>query len=258
VDFKDYASMSEYVTMNRDEAGVVTLELHSPDGETLRWNGEVHEQLGALFAAVGADFDNQVVILTGRGDSFIGSIDFGGVSRVGPGSYSRILRAGRDLISGLLSIDVPMIAAVNGPARVHAELAVLCDIVIGSPDCLFQDGPHFPKGIVPGDGVHVIWPMILGPNRSRYFLLMGQEIHAQEALQTGIISEIVDTARLLDRAAEIAGILLEKPKRVRRYTRQLLTQPIKEQVQRDLLLGLGFEGLGALETWPGDEDVLPN
>jgi enoyl-CoA hydratase/carnithine racemase len=58
----------------------------------------------------------------------------------------------------------------------------LCDIVIASDTATFQDDPHFLNGIVPGDGVHIIWPLLLGPNRGRYFLLTGQKLSAQEAL----------------------------------------------------------------------------
>ena len=78
-----------------------------------------------------------------------------------------------------------MIAAVNGPALIHAELAVLCDIVIASENAEFQDAPHFPNGVVPGDGVHVVWPLVLGANRGRYFLLTGQKLRAKQALDSG-------------------------------------------------------------------------
>ena len=81
----------------------------------------------------------------------------------------------------MLDIEVPMIAAVNGPVTVHSELAVLCDVVLARTDTYFQDAPHFPGGLVPGDSMQVVWPMLLGPNRGRYFLLTGQEIHAEEA-----------------------------------------------------------------------------
>lgn len=52
-------------------------------------------------------------------------------------------------------------------------------LVIASDTATFQDAPHFPNGIVPGDGVHIVWPLLLGPNRGRYFLLTGQRLSAQ-------------------------------------------------------------------------------
>src|ERR1700752_1174112 len=104
----------------------------------------------------------------------------------------------------LLDIEVPVIAAVNGPALIHAEIAVLSDIVIASDNAEFQDAPHFPNGLVPGDGVHIVWPLVLGVNRGRYFLLTGQKLSAREAQTLGVVSEVVPRERLLNRAREIA------------------------------------------------------
>jgi enoyl-CoA hydratase/carnithine racemase len=79
---------------------------------------------------------------------------------------------------------------VNGPVNIHAELAVLSDIVLASENAAFQDAPHFPNGLVPADGVHVIWPYLLGRNRGRYFLLTGERLSAQEALRLGVVAEV--------------------------------------------------------------------
>jgi enoyl-CoA hydratase/carnithine racemase len=100
-----------------------------------------------------------------------------------------------------LNIEVPIIAAVDGPALIHAEIAVLCDIVLASENAAFQDAPHFPNAIVPGDSVHIVWPLLLGPNRGRYFVLTGQELSAQEAFDLGVI---LPQERLLPRAWELA------------------------------------------------------
>ena len=79
--------------------------------------------------------------------------------------WDHIYSDAKYLLMNHLNIEVPIIAAVNGPALIHAELAVLCDIVIAAEHAEFQDAPHFPNGIVPGDGVHIVWPLVLGPNR---------------------------------------------------------------------------------------------
>ena len=115
-----------------------------------------------------------------------------------PAKWNRIYTNGKRLLSALLDIEVPVVAAINGPASVHAELALLSDIVIASDDSYLQDAPHFRYGTVPGDGVQAIWPLLLGPNRGRFFLLTGQRISAIEAQQLGVVAEVHPRSELLD------------------------------------------------------------
>lgn len=134
-----------------------------------------------------------------------------------PATWDVIYREGRSLLNNLLAIEVPVIAAVNGPAFIHAELAVLADIVLASDTAIFADKAHGIAGVVPGDGVHTIWPMLLGPNRGRYFLLTGQEIGAQEALTLGIVGDVLAPERLLNRAWEHARSIAARPALAMRY-----------------------------------------
>jgi enoyl-CoA hydratase/carnithine racemase len=151
-----------------------------------------------------------------------------------------------------MDIEVPVIAAVNGPASVHAELAVLCDIVVASDDTYFQDSPHFRFGTVPGDGVHVIWPLLLGPNRGRYFLLTAQKLAADEALALGVVSEVVPRSELLERAWQLARQLCRQPDVTLRYTRIALAEHLRRAIRDGVSHGLALEGLAAFETWPDD------
>jgi enoyl-CoA hydratase/carnithine racemase len=127
---------------------------------------------------------------------------------------------------------------------------VLSDIVLASETALFQDAPHFMSGIVPGDGAHVVWPHVLGPNRGRYFLLMGQELDARTAMSLGVVNEVLAPDRLMARAMEVARYIAAMPPLTRRYTRVALTQRIKRLMHEGLGYGLAMEALAAVDKLP--------
>jgi len=127
---------------------------------------------------------------------------------------------------------------------------LLCDIVIASSDAVFQDSPHFVSGMVPGDGVQIIYNHLLGLNRGRYFLFTGQEISAARALELGLIGEVHSRGALIGRAQELARLVLKQPEHVRRGTRQVSIEPLRRLYSGYVEHGLGLEGLGAWGGWP--------
>ncbi len=253
--FESYATKYYHLRMERRD-GILQVTLHT-DGQTLRWGGGPHAELGAAFRDIGTDPDTKVIILTGTGAAFIEEVDSSNVdqrlpaTQMSPQVWDHIYWDAKQLLMNLLDIEVPMIAAVNGPVFIHAELAVLCDIVLAAEHAVFQDAPHFPSGLVPGDGVHVVWPLILGINRGRYFLLTGQKLSAQEALNLGVVSEVLPADRLLPRAWELAEQLVQQPPLTLRYARVVLTQRLKQLMLEHLGSGLALQGLAANDYWPG-------
>ena len=233
--------------LTRSKSGVLEVVLHTDDG-TLIFDGHTHEQFVELFHAVGSDPDNRVVILTGSGTAFMETISPEGFDFFTPQGYDKIYREGRKVLMNILDIEVPLIAAVNGPARLHSEYVLLADIVLATPSTVFQDKPHFEFGIVPGDGVHLLWQEAIGPIRGRYFILTRQELDAQTAKEWGAVNEIVAGDKLLPRAREIAEGLAKLPSLTTKYTRIALTQKLRRIIDEGVTLGLALEGISAAEV----------
>ena len=245
--FNAYKNAFPHVKLSRSQECVLEVVLHT-NGGTLIFNGHVHEEFVELFHQIGQDADNRAVILTGAGEAFIDHIDSEGFDFFTPRGYDKIYREGKKVLSNLLDIPVPVIAALNGATTVHSEYVLLADIVIATPDTVFQDKPHFDFGIVPGDGIHSLWPEVIGSIRGRTFVLTQQIIGAEEARTLGVVSEIVARDRLLDRAREIAGRIAKLPPLTASYTRVALTQRLRRLVDESVGYGLALEGISAADV----------
>lgn len=245
----DYENCYQTIAFQR-ENGVLQVTLHSRGGEALWGTSEqsLHNELGLACADIALDRENKVIILTGTGNTFIAGMD-SEEQATEPSlaqMWRRIYDEGIFLLDRLLAIPVPVIAAVNGPAFIHAELAVLSDIVLAADHAEFADLAHVPGGAVPGDGVHTVWPMLLGPNRGRYFLLTGQRLSAKEAQRLGVVAEVLPAQDLLPRAWELAKQLAELPAPVLRHTRQVLVRHLRQRINNELDVGLAVEALAML------------
>lgn len=249
----DYQEKYRNIRLERRD-GVLQVTLHT-DGGPLKWGadpGAVHEQLCRAFYDIGHDPGHKVVILTGTGDVFCAERNLTEYSeQYSPEYWYRLTREGGETLMNLLDIGVPVISAVNGPALIHSEIPVLADIVLATPSAQFRD-THLNIGVVPGDGCHVVWNMLLGESRGHYYLLTEEVLTAEKAHQLGVVHEIHPPERLLARAWEIATRLASKPMQTLRYSRILFTQPIKERVLREMGYGMALEGLsvGAISGGP--------
>lgn len=243
--FGSYADRYSTMRMTRSD-GILEVQFHT-DGGPLQWSLVAHKELEDAFLRIGRDRDNEVVILTGTGDAFSGPPieprKHPGRQATTPEAYDPVQWEGKRLLPNLLSIEAPVIAAINGPAVRHAEIPLVSDIVLASSDSYFQDTAHFPAGLVPGDGMHVVIPLLMGLTRGRYFLLTGQKLSAEEARAFGLVNEVLPREDLLPRAQELAHKLMEQPRLVRRYTRTLLTEDLRRRLNDLLGYGLALEGL---------------
>jgi len=245
----DYAQKFETIRFRREE-GILEMTLHT-NGGSQRFGPVPHAEMEQAFLDVSRDPDNQVIILTGTGEEFSGPAVASSVGRavpkLTPEQWMKLGSEAKRFTMNMLAIEVPMIAAVNGPALRHPEVPLVCDIVLAAEQAAFQDSAHFRGGMVPGDGVHVVFPMLMGLNRARYFLLTAQLLSAKEALGFGLVNEVLPREQLMSRAWELARQILQQPVINRRYTRVILNEYLRRPMNDLLGYGLALEGLGIVQ-----------
>ena len=107
---------------------------------------------------------------------------------------------------------------------------------------MLGDSTHFRRDVVPGDGSHVLWTTLLGPNRGRYLLFAEELLTAAQAYDLGIVGEVLEKDALMTRAWELARRIASKPSVVARNTRAALIRPIKAAFDDSLAFGLALQG----------------
>jgi enoyl-CoA hydratase/carnithine racemase len=235
------------LAMSRTPSGVLTLRFHT-DGGPATFTGQLHTDLPRALYEIGEDRDNRVLVLTGTGDRFMTDIhgaSLGDITK--PAQWDRTISEGRRVMQRLVDLEMPIVAAVNGPASVHSEYALLADIVIAADTTEFSDYPHLTFGIVPGDGIQIVWEEVLGLNRARYLTLTQGSFTAAQAQHWGAVAEVVALEQVLPRAQELAESLAEKPQLLTRYLAITLRQRVSRRIAEGTQLGMALEGLTAAD-----------
>ena len=266
--YSEYKDRYANYTFELSEEGILFMQCHT-NGDSLVWSWDAHDGMSDAFADIAGDREIKVLIHTGTGENYNanwGAAPGGSTTKPiylamegqeGLMELDEKAWYGRMLVENVLAVDVPIISAVNGPCSIHAEVPLLSDIVLASDTAYFQDLAHFPRGLVPGDGSHVLWPMLVGPNRARYMLLMGKKLSAQEALEWGVVAEVLPPGRARRprmgcgagaRAAAAAGPAVHAPalhpELQTRVPRRIGTRPRPPYAQRQFFpQGGGMRGL---------------
>ena len=263
--FAEYKDRYANYRFELSEEGILLMQCHT-NGGSLVWDWKAHDEMSDAFADVAGDREVKVLIHTGSGPNY--NADWGPAptekplylamdGQKGLATLDETTWYGRLLVENVLAVDVPMISAVNGPCNIHSEVPLLGDIVLASEDAYFQDLAHFPRGMVPGDGQHVIWPWLIGRNRARYMLLTGMKLEARQALEWGAVNEVLPKTKLLDRAWELARELAKRPPHTLRYTRMLFTQDLKRAFLDELAHGLAREAYAQRQFFPVGGGMAP-
>jgi enoyl-CoA hydratase len=195
------------IRIEKRDNGVVLATLNRPERRNAV-DDAMHSELGQLPCDADTDRDVKVVVITGAGGAFCAGGDFSGGLR--PRGGQLWLEAAR-LVNNILDCRKPVLTAVNGYAMgLGATVALLGDVVFAARSAVFAD-THVRMGIGAGDGGQLIWPLLLGVNRAKYYLMTGDRIPAAEAERLGLVNFVVEDDALMEQTLELADRLAAGP-----------------------------------------------
>jgi enoyl-CoA hydratase/carnithine racemase len=231
----------EHIRVDADDAvRIVTLD--NPD-QMNAFSDELHDEFAELWSRIASDRDALAVVLTGAGKAFSagGSIDEFEYYRNDFAARRKTLRNARRLVEDMLSLHLPVVAAVNGPAvGLGCTLASLCDVIFIDESTFIAD-PHVTVALVAGDGSAVTWPFMTSMLRAKQYLLTGDRIPAPVAVELGLANFAVPGEALLGEATAFAQRLAELPPQAVQDTKLVLNQVLRQAAVNVLGYGLAAE-----------------
>ena len=228
---------------------IATLTINRPEMRNALGEEGDGELFAAACAKINADMDIRCAILTGAGSAFSAGGNVKAMrekSGAFSGSESEIREKYRhgihNIIRSLWNLEVPLIAAINGPAiGLGNDVACLADIRIASKFAVF--GATFLKiGLVPGDGGSWILPRIIGHARAAELFFTAQTIDAPTALQWGLVSKIVPPEILMEEAQGLAAEICRQPPGVLRMTKKLMREAAGADLETIMEMSASFQG----------------
>ncbi|MEV4113295.1 enoyl-CoA hydratase/isomerase family protein [Nonomuraea sp. NPDC049695] len=247
--FAEYAQKYRDFFVMRRRDGILELRMHT-GGDSYVQTFAGHNAWGQAWLEVGNDPDNEVLILTGTGEHWLDARRSADrqLDRTAGDIAKMYEDAAKLLQNFVFGLDIPTIAAVNGPGP-HTEIALACDITICAEEARFFD-PHFPMSTAPGDGQSLTFQEVMGTKRAAYHLYTGQAVDARQALEYGMVSEIVPRERLVDRAWELADMIMRRPRAARRMTHAIASRPWRQRVVNDFPFQLHSQAAGLFLDGP--------
>jgi enoyl-CoA hydratase len=253
VGFEDY----QQLTFERREHGVLLITIDRPEKYNAADEG-MHTELATVWRDVAADPETRVAVITGAGKAFSAGGDLAMVERMA-GNYdavSHMLTEMSELVYNIINCDKPIISAINGVAvGAGTVAALLADVAIVAEDAKIGDG-HVKLGVAAGDHAAILWPLLAGMAKSRYYLLTGEMITGAEAERIGMVAKALPRDQVLDEALRVADSLATGSQQAIRLTKRTLNNWLRsagptfdQSAAYEMLTFLGpdvLEGVAAL------------
>ena len=219
MDFSGY----QHLVFERRTGGVLLITLNRP--EVYNAADEVmHAEMARVWADISADEQTRVAVVTGAGKAFSAGGDLAMVRRQAGdyGLVTSMLREMSDLVYNMINCEKPIISAINGVAvGAGVVVALLADISICADDARLGDG-HVRLGVAAGDHAAILWPLLCGMAKARYYLLTGEMVTGAEAERIGLVSKSLPREEVLAEALRVAGALAAGSQQAIRLTKRAL------------------------------------
>ncbi len=226
---------------------ILTVTLNRPEVRNAT-NPVLHDELSRIFWDVAKDPEADVIVLTGAGDAFSAGGDINSmVQKLDDHAlWERTVDEARGIIYGLIELEKPLIARVNGHAvGLGATLALYSDIIIAAEHAKIGD-PHVKVGLVAGDGGSLIWPLLIGYPRAKEYLLTGELLTAKEAAAIGLINRAVPGTELDTHVDGVAEKLAAGPTKAIRWTKKAINLGLKQLLHAQIETHFGLETMSHL------------
>jgi enoyl-CoA hydratase len=193
-------------------------------------NDRLHWELTQVWLTIDADPQTRVALVTGAGRAFSagGDLEMVEANSRDPKRLARTVREASDIVYNMINLDKPVISAINGVA-VGAGLvvALLADISIMSESARITDG-HTKLGVVAGDHAAILWPLLCGMAKAKYYLLTADFIDGKEAERIGLVSMCVPPDQLMAKAWDVADRLAQGSQPSIRWTKRALNNWLRQ------------------------------
>lgn len=233
----------------RRDGHVLTVEMDNPPLNAM--TEEIHAELARIFPRIHADRETRVVVLTGAGEKAFSA--GGDLNKIADNidnqtRWMRMTAEGRDILLGMVECDTPIVARINGHAiGLGASLALAADMAIMKDSAKFGDS-HVAVGLVAGDGGALLWPLMVGLNRAKQFLLSGEPMTGTEAAAMGLVNIAVPADALDATVADWAERIARHSPVAVKGTKRALNSLVRQNIQVLAELHLGLETLSHLSA----------
>ena len=218
----------QFLLFDRHPDGVLLMTINRPDVLNAT-NKRLHWELSRVWRDIDDDPETNVVIVTGKGRAFSagGDLDMIEQMRGNHAAIAETMREASDIVYNMIDCSKPIISAINGVA-VGAGLAVafMADISIAAENMRITDG-HLRLGVAAGDHAVIIWPLLCGMAKAKYYLMTAEFIDGKEAERIGLVSLCVPNDQLMDKAFKVAGTIARGPQQAARFTKRALNGWLK-------------------------------